>query len=630
MSGMVGICSKHALNLGYVNKLVADMAREITYTSGDLIDRWDDNNVAIARVYHGVVNPEAQPIFNEDSSLCVVMDGEVFDYDLERRSLIEKGHHFRMRSNDAEYCLHIYGQYGPEAFVRLNGSFLLALYDRTMQELLLINDRFSSRPLFYYCDGEQLIFGTQLRPLLKFPGLPRRLDLQAVFEFFTFQRVLGDRTYYRDVKALPPASILRFSDRRISLSRYWQMRYRNEPYPEEYYVETLANVLRRAMARQTRGDHRLGILLSGGLDSRAVLAAAEEGKISVAFTFGDFVNREVQIARKLANTKGCKHIFLQRDIDHYYRLVDEAIDIGDGMYRFDNAHVVGLLRDIRLDSDILLDTYGFDVRFKGFYFIHKTISVLGRTISTPLLLRVCKADSLEVLKRLSLSTFPSEPNRLFNPRYKLGYNDTILSSMSEVLESIETQDTYNMIEYMAANSFRSLAAYLLVLCVRSYMEQRSIIFDNDMLDFSLSMPPKFRSNGRVFRKALRKLSPELVAIPNANTGLRADLPVWPEWLLVRTRGVLRKMGVLPRPKLPHPVYTNGSWPNKAELIRYNEKLKRLIGETLHDPECIDPDLFNVKAIDSIFERHINRGEDFTDLLLLLLTFGRWHKKYGPE
>jgi hypothetical protein len=144
------------------------------------------------------------------------------------------------------------------------------------------------------------------------------------------------------------------------------------------------------------------------------------------------------------------------------------------------------------------------------------------------------------------------------------------------------------------------------------------------------MPPQLRLQRRVFRKALRKIAPGLAVLPDATTGLRADMPTFLEWILTTSRGALRTVGMWPRPQLPHLAYTNGSWPNKAELIRYSEKLKRLIGDTLHDPECIDPNLFDVEAIDSIFEKHISREEDSSYLLYLLLTFGRWHKKYGPR
>jgi asparagine synthase (glutamine-hydrolysing) len=404
--------------------------------------------------------------------------------------------------------------------------------------------------------------------------------------------------------------------------------YKDELYPEMYYVEALADGLKRAVSRKMRGDHRFGILLSGGLDSRAVVACCD--RPLTAFTLGDFQNQEVWLAQRIAETAGCKHVFLKRSFDHYPNLVEEAIDIGDGMQRFDHVHVSGLLEDIEPYCDILLDAFGFDARFKGLWLIHKTFSMLGRRIRTPLLLEVSQLESLETWKRVDNFLLTLKPRELFNSPYKFAFNDTVLSSTGDMLKEVTSRDPQNLIEYPMANSFRSISGYLMVLAVRSYMGQRSIVFDNDLLEVSLSIPPGLRANGRVFKKALKMLSPELAAIPNANTGLRADLPVWPEWLWVNGKKALQEIGVLRRPQLPHPAYTNGSWPNMPELIRHNDKLKGLLEETLHDPECIDPDLFNVKAIDSVFEKHMARESNFMELLFLLLTFGRWHKKYRPK
>jgi hypothetical protein len=161
------------------------------------------------------------------------------------------------------------------------------------------------------------------------------------------------------------------------------------------------------------------------------------------------------------------------------------------------------------------------------------------------------------------------------------------------------------------------------------MPQRSIVFDNDLLDVSLTLPARLRARARVFKQALRGLSPGLTAIPDANTGLRADLPVWPQWLLVSSRIALQETGILPSPRLTQPYYSESSWPNMRELIRHNESLRILIEDTIHDPRCIDPGLFCVEAVDSVLNMHVAGEADFTSLLFELLTFGQWHKHYGP-
>lgn len=173
------------------------------------------------------------------------------------------------------------------------------------------------------------------------------------------------------------------------------------------------------------------------------------------------------------------------------------------------------------------------------------------------------------------------------------------------------------------------STFLSVLCTRPFIDERTITFDNDLFDVYLSMPPQFRLKGRVYKKAIKKLAPEFAAIPNSNTGFRADTPIFLEWLLMTGRRALRKFHILPHPHTPHPAFTTGSWPDKSELIRSNEKLKKLVWDTIHNEECINPEIFNTKNIENMFFAHLEGREDFTNTLLLLLTFGTWYKKYGP-
>lgn len=636
MAGLIGIIKNSGHTWENLPRFVTAMEEEITYTGTEVFDRWNNGHYAITRVHHGILNKAPQPIFNEDGSLCIVMDGEIFDYQLQKQCLIKQGHRFGLKDNDPEYCLHLYETNDSDAFVKLNGSFLIALYNVNLKELLLVNDRFSSRPLFYYYDQKKLIFGTQLRPLLKLQQLPRHLDLQAVLEFFAFQRVLADRTLYQDVKVLPPASILRFRDGRLFLEQYWKMRYTNEARSEAYYVEALADALRNAVARRTRGNHRFGILLSGGLDSRVILAA-DDGKISRAFTLGDFENKEVRIAREIAQAKGCKHIFLHRDLDHYFRLVDEAIDIGDGMYRFDHAHFLGFLQKIKEECSVILHGYGLDYTFQGLYLPLRELNVVRKTIPLPLLYKTSLAAlPMDLIVKYKYNTTSNAqdvyPQELFQDHISNQFNKAINKSIQEILKNKDAygSNVYNAWDYFILHSLYKHFTFLNFLCVRAYIDERTTIFDNDLFNLYLSMPPQLRLKGRVYRKALRLMTPELAAIPNACTGLNGDMPISMEWMLTLSKSALLKLHILSVPQLPNLTFSEGSWPNRAELIRNNEKLKKLIWETIHDLTSINPDLFDMEAIDSIFKKHISCEGSFTDLIFLLLTFGRWHRRYGPK
>jgi len=223
MSGIVGFIE----SAGKVSSdLIDRMSDSIRYKENYRTDKWNDGLLAIALVNHRVVNHETQPIFNEDKSMFILMCGEIFDYETEKLELIQNGHKFKSENNNAEYCLHLYEEKGESAFESLNGSFCIAIYKIVTRELLLVSDRFSSYPLFYnFSEKSRLIFGTQLSSILQCPEVSRELNLSAIFEFFTFMRVLGTKTFYQDVTLLQPATILRYRDGKIHLTSYWEMKY---------------------------------------------------------------------------------------------------------------------------------------------------------------------------------------------------------------------------------------------------------------------------------------------------------------------------------------------------------------------------------------------------------------------
>lgn len=630
MTGIVGYISSEGHTVERTPQLMAAMQREIKYSGIERCDQWHHENYAISRVHHGIVNPDRQPIFGAGGSKSIVFDGEVFGYQAERELLRKRGCHFELQENDAEYCLHLYEAYGVDAFTKLNGSFLIAIYDTASRELTIVNDRFSSRPLFYHYRNRSLAFGSQLRPLLKLPDLPRVLDLQAIYEFFTFQRILGDRTYYRDVKVLPPATILRFRGGDISFERYWTMQYHTATDSTANCAEALSSALQKAVTRRSHSSHRLGLLLSAGLDSRSVLAAMNN--LPVAYTLGNFRNKEVQIAEKIAATKGCAHIYLERDFDHYCLIVDEAIDIGDGMHAYYHAHFLGFLPAIREDVDILLHGHGLDYTFQGLYLPLIVLRMFGQTLAIPRLDHLTLATIAEKLFRnVNFDIRGGNPTDLFHIAQEQ-FRERILDSINSVLENHSPGgDLCNAWDYFVIHSIYKHFTFLNVTCLRAYLDERTVICDNDLFDCYLSMPPSSRLGASVYRKALRRLSPELASVPNPNTGLKIDLPFSSEmeWFLRTGKASLKKCGISSSSQRHESVYTDGSWPNMNELIRQNEKLKQLIRVTIHDERCLDPQIFDIKSIDRYFESHI-RGSNFNELLLSLLTFGRWHKKYGPE
>jgi len=305
------------------------------------------------------------------------------------------------------------------------------------------------------------------------------------------------------------------------------------------------------------------------------------------------------------------------------------VDIGDGMLRCDHAHFLGVMDDIRAHCDVLLDSYGFDAKFKGAFLTHRSRSLFGRSFHTPRLGEVSTVAAFDRWLRVSYGYFSHKVANLFRPEYRAALHETALSSVQDEVRAGPRGDPQDLIRDTLAAPIGRLGPYLMVVAVRAHMPQRSIVFDNDLLAVSLSLPANLSARARLFKRALKILSPDLSAISNANTGLRADLPVWPEWVLVGVRTALQETGILPHPSMVHPAYTDRAWPDLRQLNRHSEPLRTLIERTLYDPRCIDPGLFCPAVAHSVFESHVAGQADCTSLLFRLLTFGQWHRRYGP-
>jgi asparagine synthase (glutamine-hydrolysing) len=633
MSEVIGIHAAESLDQRLAEELVGAMRSSVTYSSDSLADIWSDERTAIARVHHGVVNREHQPIPNEDASLVIWMVGEVFGYDRMKERLIDQGHTFRYDSNDAEYCLHLFEEMGDRAFEWLNGSFVIVLYDRTNHEIRIVNDRFSSIPIYVHCNDQRLAFATQLHTIARIPDVPRRLDERAVFEFFTFGRLPGQRTHYEEIKGLKPATIFRYRGGHSSQTQYWKLLYKEERRSKEEYAHLLIETFVKAVSERTRGADRIGILLSGGLDSRFVLAADRRHRITDTFTVGDSRNRDVRYASRIAAVLGRRHHFLQRDRSYYCRIAEQSGAIGDGMTSFVHAHFSGFARQLREHADILFHGSGMQTLFRGYGLPYRTVTIGRRKLKLSLLAKAGSGDLAAQVVESSLgSRGMSEMARIFLPAHRRKYTEAVLAAVKETLAE------YSGEADLGLNAWRLFdigdvwcrdSTSQNILCLRPFINERTIAFDNALFDIHLRMPHRFQADQEVYKRAVKSVARDTLLIPNANTLLRLDAPLWVDWLAFHFTGAAR-IGLLSlRPRNARS-YVSGisSWPIYKQLIRQDPCLQNLIHETLDDPQCIDRTLFDVAYLKKVFEAHVRGDVDQDKLLFLILTYGVWHKAFG--
>jgi len=213
-----------------------------------------------------------QPIHNEDKSIWIVFNGEIFNYPELRKDLVAKGHRFYTQT-DTEVLVHLYEEQGPEMFKELNGQFAFALWDQKKEALLLGRDRIGIRPLFYYQNNGRLVFGSEVKALFADPAISRRLDTQTLSDIFTCWTPVGSSTPFKGVYQVPPGHYISFSKSGFSTHRYWKLSFRNksdensDDRPLLEWAEELNSLVCDATRIRLRADVPVGAYLSGGIDS---------------------------------------------------------------------------------------------------------------------------------------------------------------------------------------------------------------------------------------------------------------------------------------------------------------------------------------------------------------------------
>jgi asparagine synthase (glutamine-hydrolysing) len=214
-----------------------------------------------------------QPIANEDGSVQIVFNGEIYNFPELRRELQSRGHRFATAA-DTEVIVHLYEEEGPRCVGRLNGMFAFALWDAKARELLLARDRFGKKPLYYAEVDGGLLFASELKALLPHPRCPRELDLDAFSRYLALEYVPTPFSIFAGVSKLPGGHLLRWRRGSTSIERYWDVPFHGdiEPVDEDQYAEELTGLLRAAVKRRLISDVPLGAFLSGGIDSSSVVA----------------------------------------------------------------------------------------------------------------------------------------------------------------------------------------------------------------------------------------------------------------------------------------------------------------------------------------------------------------------
>jgi len=225
-----------------------------------------------------------QPIHNEDKTIWVILNGEIYNF-LELRSKLEAlGHKFYTRS-DTEVIAHLYEEYGEDSVSLLNGMFGFALWDVNNEKLFIARDRLGIKQIYYAEDGERFVFGSEIKTILAMPGINREINYEAICDFFSLQYIPAPRTAFRCIKKLPPACNLTIDYKGKVIKKYWDLQYDENGVSDAEAVDFIDQELQRAVRYQMISDVPLGAYLSGGIDSSLLVAMMAQASDRPVETF---------------------------------------------------------------------------------------------------------------------------------------------------------------------------------------------------------------------------------------------------------------------------------------------------------------------------------------------------------
>ena len=614
MPGIAGVIGTEA----EAKVLLKRMYNSIQHEDGYLVDEHFSSTFNIARVHLGIINPEPQPIFSEDEGLCIVMDGEIYDYDEEKERLKTKGHKFLV-DNDPEFCLYLYEEYGEDFVKELNGSFSLVIWDDNDQKLLIANDRYGSRPLYYAHNNGRLLFASEVKAILQDETFEKEINPEAVAEFFTFEYILENKTFFNGINLLPPASIFTYKNGQLSIKPYWDFEFVEEyDKPEDYYVEKLVSAFKKAVERRMIGNHRFAVSLSGGLDSRAILGAIGKKYFPVyTFTYGVPGCNEAKIAKKVANKSGTIHKFIVLKPEFFASFAEKGVWITDGMCNIYHLHSISTLEKTKKDADIIFHGQGGDNFLRGLWLNDRILKIKSED------LLLC-----EIYKEVNILFNEEEMQFLFSKTYYPEIDGLAFKSLKRVLKGTKAKHPGNINDYFIFKNRITRFLILTATCTpRLQFEDRTPFTDNDFVDVALTIPPELRLNHRIYIKFLNQLSPDLAKIPYEKTGIRADAPITLSKFTIFLKALIdnskRKLRSKTKGLISIPI--KSGYPDYNEWMR--NELREFVEKILLDERTLSRGYFNREYILRMIEEHMSRKKDYSRQLSALITFELWHRLF---
>ena len=624
---MCGICGKYS-PYGVKIEELNSMLDRIVHRGPDDSGCYVNASIGLGSRRLSIIDLHSgkQPISNEDGTVWIVYNGEMYNFPQLRPQLESKGHIFRTNS-DTEAIVHLYEEMGERCVEQLSGMFAFALWDERQQKLLLARDRIGQKPLFYSQEGPDFLFGSEIKAILALRERTPELNPLAMHDYLSMRFIPPPHTIFKSIHKLPPAHTLVFHNGQITLRRYWQLSFREKlTLSEAEILEALGAKLKCTVDSHMLSDVPVGAFLSGGLDSSMIVAvlARDLGLKPQTFSIGveesDF--DELPYARMVADEYGTQHVeervsanLIQSLPDMIWHLDEPSDPIAACMFqaaRLASKHVKVVLGGDGGDELFA----GFD-RYVGARYINMYSLMpltLRQNLMGPMLERLPDSftyksltQKLRWVHHLSLQATAAEQYAEATCYFRFShagkhalYSDHLWKELGERNSTVAITEPFNheegadLLDRMLYTDFVTrLPEHSLVLtdrmCMAHGLEARSPFLDHELVEFLAKVPAKIKVQNNQPKHLMRKLAANYLPAPilqREKQGFMLPIAYW-----------------------------------------FRRDLFPLLSWLLEDSYFVKEGWFKKETILRLLDEHRNNRYDHHVRLWMLLTLELWHQLY---
>jgi len=568
--------------------------------------------LAVGHIEHAIHKKDSKPANSDDGRYTLFFHGEIYNYDeLKQEISIEE------TLSPSQILLALYEKYGNDFVFKIKGAFNILAWDWKEKKLSVFNDRYGLRPIYYSHNNSKLYLASEVKAILTCNDVPKDIDDGAIASLFFFGFVMGNRTYFQAIKLLPPASFLVFKNNEISIDNYWDFNFldKKEGNRQDWYEEKLGNLILQAIERHVKDGVRISVPLSGGLDSRTILASIPRKYYPInTVTFGTKDMDDVKIAQRVADALGTTHHYLEVLPEDIISNAKKIVDITDGMISFLHSTGNMKLELIKEYTDVCLDG----------------MQPFGSFFSPFAIFR--KKEKLLIADYLFRPISPNLAKTLFKRSYFKRIKDYPRETIASISRKCTVKSPSSIIDYSIATQYVRRFINHGNLVKRAHVEVRSPFFDNDLVDFMVNTPPHERRYQYLYTRTFSRFFPELAEIPWEKTGMPVDATnsFAKMTLFLIKKHAKKKIQTVSNISL-RKTYFNALPVNLfakyTQWSRENENLVSFIRGTLLDKKAHSVNFLDLKNIERILEEHISGKYNHIELVSRLLTFELWNQLF---